>query len=243
MRPERFAAGRLFPAASLALAAWLAAAPVHGAEADGQRFSSFTMNQNEVRFGAHGGYTWEALAWVGTHTDRVFLKSDGETESGEGLQGGEAQILYSWLISDFFDAQAGIRHDFHPAPTRTYAVFALHGLAPYHIEVDASVFLSERADVSARLEAEYDLLITQRWVLQPLVEIDFSAHDVEELDLEAGLTGLELGIRLRYEFTREFAPYVGIVYERDLFATESLAREHGEDPALWSLVAGIRLSF
>ena len=241
-RTARLGAERILLGASLAFAL-LATVPAYGAEVSGQRFSSFKMNQNEVRFGAHGGYVWEALAWVGTHTDKVFLKSDGETESGEGLQAGEAQILYSWQISDFFDAQAGIRHDFHPDPTRTYAVFGLHGLAPYHIEIDAAVFLSERVDVSARLEAEYDLLITQRWVLQPLVEIDFSAQDVDELGIAAGPASLELGIRLRYELAREFAPYVGIVYERDLFATEKLTLERGEDPKLWSLVAGIRLFF
>ena len=235
-------AGRILLSASLTLAL-LAVAPAHGAGAKEQQFSSFKMNQNEIRFGAHEGYIWEAIAWIGTHTDKVYFKSEGERESGEGLHAGEAQILYSWQISDFFDAQAGIRHDFHPDPTRTYAVLALHGLAPYHIEIDAAVFLSERIDVSARLEAEYDLLITQQWVLQPLIEIDFSAQDVDELGIAAGPTSFELGIRLRYEFTRELAPYVGIVYERDLFATERLTLERGEDPQLWSLVAGIRLFF
>lgn len=220
-----------------------AAAPACGAEAHGQTFSSFMMNQNEIRFGARGGYAWEAVAWTGTHADKLYLKSDGERESGEGLHAGEAQVLYSWKISDFFDLQTGLRHDFHPEPTRTHAVLGLHGLAPYHIEIDAAVFLSERVDISARLELESDWPITQQWVLQPLAEIDFSAQDVDELGIAAGPTGVELGIRLRYELAREFAPYVGIVYERDLFATERLTRGRGEDPRLWSMVAGIRLFF
>lgn len=241
-RTARLEAGRIFLGASLALAL-LAAVPAHGAEAKEQQFSSIQINQNEIRFGAHDGYIWEAVAWIGTHTDKVYLKLDGERESGEGLQAGEVQVLYSRKISDFFDAQAGIRHDFHPEPTRTYAVFGLHGLAPYHVEVDAAMFLSERADVSAQLALEHDLLITQQWVLQSLIEIDFSAQDADELGLAAGPTSLELGFRLRYEFTREVAPYVGVVYERDLFATERLTVERGEDPQLWSLVAGVRLFF
>ena len=241
-RTARSEVGRILLGASLTLAL-LPAVPAYGAEAKGQHFTSFKMNQNEIRFGAHEGYIWEAVAWVGTHTDKVYLKSEGERKSGEGLHAGEAQILYGWQISDFFDAQAGIRHDFHPEPTRTYAMFALHGLAPYHIEIDAAIFLSERMDVSTRLEMEYDFLVTQQWVLQPLIEIDFSAQDVDELGIAAGPTSFELGLRLRYEFTREVAPYIGIVYERDLFATERLTVEHGGDPQLWSLVAGVRLFF
>lgn len=241
-RVARLEAGRLLLGASLALAL-LAAVPVYGAEAKEQQFSSIKVSQNEIRFGAHGGYIWAATAWIGTHTDKLYLKLDGERESGEGLEAGEVQVRYSWQISDFFDAQAGVRHDFHPEPTRTYAAFGLHGLAPYHIEIDTTIFLSERMDFSARLELEYDFLITQQWVLQPLIEIDFSAQDVDELGIAAGPTGVELGLRLRYEFTREVAPYIGIVYERDLFATERLTVEHGEDPQLWSLVAGVRLFF
>lgn len=241
-RAARSEAGRILLGASLTLAL-LAAGPAYGAGAKEKQFSSFMMNQNEIRFGAHKGYTWEAVAWIGTHTEKMYLKSEGESESGEGLEAGEVQVRYSWQISDFFDAQAGIRHDFHPEPTRAYAVLGLHGLAPYHIEIDAAIFLSERVDFSARLEMEYDFLITQQWVLQPLIEIDFSAHDVDELGIAAGPTSFELGLRLRYEFAREFAPYIGIVYERDLFATERLTVERGEDPQSWSLVSGIRLFF
>ena len=241
-RPARLGAGRILQGASLTLAL-LAAVPAYGAGAKEQQFSSFKLNQTEIRFGAHKGCIWEAVAWIGTHTEKMYLKSEGETESGEGLEAGEVQVRYSWQISDFFDAQAGVRHDFHPEPTRTYAVLGLHGLAPYHIEIDAAIFFSERMDFSARLEMEYDFLITQQWVLQPLVEIDFSAQDMDELDIAAGPTGFELGLRLRYEFTREVAPYIGIVYERDLFATERLTVKRGEDPQLWSLVAGVRLFF
>ena len=241
-RTARLEAGRIFLGASLTLAL-LAAVPAYGAGAKEQQFSSFKISQNEIRFGAHGGYTWQTVAWIGTHTDKMYLKSEGETESGEGLETGEVQVRYSRQISDFFDVQAGVRHDFHPEPTRTYAVLGLHGLAPYHIEIDAAIFLSERVDFSARLELEYDFLITQQWVLQPLIEIDFSAQDVDELGIAAGPTSFEFGLRLRYEFTREVAPYIGIVYERDLFATERLTVERGEDPQLWSLVSGVRLFF
>lgn len=241
-RAARLEAGHILLGASMTLAL-LVAGPAYGAGAKEQQFSSFQMSQNEIRFGAHKGYTWEAVAWIGTHTEKMYFKSEGESESGEGLEAGEVQILYSWQISDSSDVQAGIRHDFHPEPTRTYAVFGLHGLAPYHIAIDATIFLSERMDVSASLGAEHDLLITQQWVLQSLIEIDFSAQDVDELDIAAGPNSFELGLRLRYELAREFAPYIGIVYERDLFATERITVEGGEDPQLWSLVAGVRFFF
>ena len=104
-RAARSEAGRILLGASLTLAL-LAAGPAYGAGAKEKQFSSFMMNQNEIRFGAHKGYTWEAVAWIGTHTEKMYLKSEGESESGEGLETGEVQVRYSWQISDFFDAQA-----------------------------------------------------------------------------------------------------------------------------------------
>jgi len=221
----------------------LAAAPGYAAGGDDALFTFFQMDQNEVRLGAHKGYVWEAQGWVGTDFDKAFLKTEGEVGFGEGVEAAEVQVLYSRLISDFFDAQAGIRYDFEPDPSRAYAVVGLQGLAPQFFEVDAALFLSEKADVSARLEAEYELLITQRLVLQPLIEVNLSFQDVDELDLAAGPTDVEFGLRLRYEFFREFAPYIGVAYERDLFDTAEITRDHGGDVDALSFVAGIRLFF
>ncbi len=234
--------GRGLVGAVLAFAA-LVASSARAAEGDDRIFTFFKMNQNEVRSGSHISHVWKAHGWIGTDFDKAFVKAESETELGEAVEAAEVQLLYSRLISDFFDAQAGIRHDMEPEPSRTHVVLALHGLAPQFFELDASVFLSEEADLSARFEVEYELLITQRLVLQPAMEIDAFARDVDELEVGSGLSHIELGLRLRYEFLREFAPYIGVAYERDLFETAARARGHAEDVDSLSFVAGVRLFF
>lgn len=228
---------------ALALAV-LTAGPGRAAELDDQIFTFFQMDQNEVRFdGGERTYVWEAQGWAGTDFDKAFLKTEGELELGGGLEAAEVQLLYSRLISDFFDAQIGLRHDFQPGPSRTYAVLGMQGLAPQFFEVDTALFLSDHGDLSARLEAEYELLITQRLVLQPLIEVNLAAQDVDELDIGAGITDIELGLRLRYEIRREIAPYIGLAYERDLFETAAIRRRHGKDIDSLAFVAGLRLFF
>ena len=130
------------------------------------------MDQNEVRLGEHYGYVVEAQGWVGNDFHKAFLKAEVETEFGEGVEAAEVQLLYSRLISDFFDAQAGIRYDFEPEPSRGYAVVGLQGLAPQFFEIDAAIFLSEEADVSARLEAEYELLCRADAARRDAIQVD-----------------------------------------------------------------------
>jgi copper resistance protein B len=122
-------------------------------------------------------------------------------------------------------------------------VLGLQGLAPYWIEVDAALFLSDKGDMTARLEAEYDFRITQKLILQPRAELELSAQKVPELDLGSGITKAEVGVRLRYEIRPELAPYVGIEYERALSATAELKRLGGEEPGDWFLTVGVRTWF
>jgi copper resistance protein B len=119
----------------------------------------------------------------------------------------------------------------------------MQGLAPYFFEVDAAMFVSDRGDVTARVEGEYELLLTQRLILQPRTELEFAAQDVASLDIGAGLSTAELGVRLRYEIVRQFAPYVGVSWTRDVGRTEDLARADGRDPSVVSFVAGVRFWF
>ena len=154
----------------------------------------------------------------------------------------EVQALYSRAIAPFFDFQAGIRQDFAPLD-RTYAVVGIQGLAPYLFEVDAAAFLSDKGDLTARIEAELDQRITQRLVLQPRVEASFSAQDVPELGIGAGLDTVEAGLRLRYHFAREFAPYIGIDQEWRIGQSADYARAEGEDPSVTNYVVGIRFWF
>lgn len=215
------------------------------AELDDQIYTFFQLDQNEYRRTSQGEnvYAWDAQGWVGTDYDKLFLKSEGEQVLGGDLEQAEVQLLYSRLISDFFDAQVGVRYDFRPDPERAYGVIGLQGLAPQFFEVDAALFVSEKGDVSARFEAEYELLITQQLVLQPSAELDIAVQEVEELGIGSGPSGVELGLRLRYEITREFAPYIGVHYESDLFNTADLTRDEGEDVDAISVVAGLRLFF
>jgi copper resistance protein B len=136
-----------------------------------------------------------------------------------------------------------VRHDFKPDPSRTYGVLGIQGLAPYWFEVDAAGFVSNEGDVSARLEAEYDFLFTQKLILQPRTELNFAVQDVKELGIGSGLSTAELGLRLRYEIVREFAPYVGVSWTRLVGKTEDFARDEGEDVSSVSFVAGVPLWF
>ncbi|MDH3239900.1 MAG: copper resistance protein B [Alphaproteobacteria bacterium] len=188
-------------------------------------------------------FVWDAEGWFGGDKEKVWFKTEGEQPIGGKLEEAEVQLLYSRLISDFFDVQAGLRHDIKPDPQRTFAVLGLQGLAPYFFEVDAAAFLSNKGELSARLKGEYELLLTQRLILQPSAELNFSATTVEERGIGSGLTDVELGLRLRYEFVREFAPYIGINWERKVGKTADLARDEGEDTNVFSIVAGIRFWF
>jgi copper resistance protein B len=154
----------------------------------------------------------------------------------------ELQLLYSRAITPFFDVQAGVRQDFEP-DSRAYGVLGLQGLAPYRFEIDAAAFLSEEGDLTARLEAEYDLLLTQRLALQPRVEVEAALDDVPDRALASGFTGAEAGLRLRYEIRREIAPYVGVSWRKALGDTADIVRAAGEEDETTALVAGVRVWF
>ena len=194
-----------------------------------------------VRDGADG-YLWDAQGYYGGTTDRFWFKSEGEGTFGEPIEDVELQALYSKAIGPFFDLQAGVRQDL-AGPDTTYAVIGLQGLAPYMFEVDGAVFLSHRGDLTARLEAELDQRITQRLILQPRAEVHLAAQDVPQLGSGAGLDSVEMGVRLRYEIVREFAPYVGVEQSWRVGNGADYARAAGEDASVTSFVAGIRFWF
>lgn len=186
------------------------------------------------------GFFVDAEAWYGGDIDKFWLKSEIEGEFGNSLEQAEAQGLWSHAIGPFFDLQLGARYDFEPGG-RAHLVAGIQGLAPYWFEVDAAAFLSDKGDVTARVEAEYDLRITQKLILQPKAELDFSLQDIEELGIGSGLSNLEAGLRLRYEVIPQLAPYLGIQYERRIGDTARFRRAAGEDAGGFSLIAGVRI--
>jgi copper resistance protein B len=213
----------------------------HGA----MRVSRFGVDQLEVNLrNGRDGYAWEDLHfWTGGDIDRLWIKSEGEGEFGGSIERAEVQALWSRAISPFFDLQAGVRYDIRPNPERSYFVLGVQGLAPYWFEVDGALFVSHRGDITARFEGEYDQRITQRLILQPRVELDFSLQDVPELGIGSGLSSAEAGLRLRYEIVPDFAPYVGVQYERSFGDTARFSRTAGDDVGGWSLAMGVRAWF
>ena len=194
------------------------------------------------------GYAWDAQFWYGGDIDKLWLKTEGEGEFGGELEDVEVQALWSHAIDPWFDLQAGVRQDFRTGPDRTHLVLGVQGLAPYWFEVEGTVFLSNKGDITARAEIEYDLRITQNLILQPRGEIDFSFQDVRELELGSGLSSAELGARLRYElFPRSgpavVAPYIGVQYERAFSDTARFRRAAGKDVGGWGVLAGVKTWF
>lgn len=196
----------------------------------------------QVRKGKDG-YRWDGEAWYGGDINRLTLKSEGEGALRDQLESAEIQALYSRALDPYWNLQAGVRYDFKPNPSRTYATIGIEGLAPGFFEVEGALFLSNKGELLGRLEGYYDQRITQRLILQPRVELNFAAQDVPENGIGSGLSNAELGLRLRYEIRREFAPYIGVSYDRKVGDTARFARIAGEDVGNTSFVAGIRFWF
>ena len=205
---------------------------------------------DQLEYRANDGedtFNWDGIGWVGGDYQRLWIKTEGDVGLDTGDGEAELQLLYGKLISPFFDLQAGIKYDqvysSEGGPARASGVIGIQGLAPYIFEVDASVFVSQDGDVSARLGAEYQLLLTQRLILQPELETNLAIQDVEEFGVGSGLNDIELGLRLRYEISRKFAPYAGVNWTRKFGDTAELAREEGESTDNFTLVGGLRLLF
>ncbi|MDX8357950.1 copper resistance protein B [Sphingopyxis terrae] len=224
-----------------------AMAPVRArlyAEHGGGSISTIMLDQAEVRVGSgETTYSWDGEARFGGDIDKLVIKSEGEGAFGGAFDRGEGQLLWSRAIGPYFDLQTGLRQDVGPGPSPTYAVLGVEGLAPYWFDVEAALFLSDKGDVTARIEGSYDQRITQRLILQPSAELNVALQDVREQGIGAGLSSAELGLRLRYEIAREFAPYLGYVWEGKIGRSAQLARAVGNDPSRSSVVAGIRFWF
>ncbi len=199
-----------------------------------------SLGELQVRDGENG-YRWEGEAWVGGDLNRFVAKTEGE--GADELEAAEVQALYSRAVSPYFDLQAGLRQDFQSGPKRTYATVGFEGVAPYWFETSGALFLSSKGELLGRLEGTYDLRLTQRWILQPRVEANLSGRDIPELALGSGVANIELGLRLRYEIKREFAPYVGVSFDRKFGGTADYARAAGKDVEATSFVIGLRAWF
>jgi copper resistance protein B len=215
-------------------------------EQGGQSLYQVMLNLAEIQlYQGQVGYRWDGQAWFGTDIDRFVLKSEGGGSFREGFDNAEVQGLYSRAIGPYFYLQAGVRQDLSPSTPlhQTYGTIAIEGLAPYWFEVTGALFVSTRGNVLARLEGYYDQNITQRLILQPRVEFNFAAQNTPEDEIGVGLSNAELGLRLRYEITREFAPYIGISYDTKVGQTAAYTTQGGRASSILSFVTGVRVWF
>ncbi|MGJ7901039.1 copper resistance protein B [Lysobacter sp. 1R34A] len=205
--------------------------------------SYFVLNRLEAVEAEHGSaQAWEGQAWIGTDTDRLWLRSEGEREHGR-TESADLEVLYGRAISPWWDLVAGLKHDFAPADSQSWAAIGVQGLSPYKFEVAATAYVGESGRTALNLEAEYELLLTNRLILQPLIEVELSGRDDPQRGIGSGLSSVEAGLRLRYEITRRFAPYVGVGWERAFGGTADYRRDAGEQVEDTRLVAGLRLWF
>jgi copper resistance protein B len=191
----------------------------------------------------HGkhGLRWDTTNWFGGDRSRLWVKSEGEAIDGV-IDEANVRLFYGRAFSRWFDWLAGVRHDMRPSPTHTWLAIGLHGLAPQWFEIEATAYVGPSGHIAGRFEAEHDVMLTQRLVLQPLVELSLSAEDPDR-GIGAGLSTAEVGFRVRYEVRRELAPYAGVVWHRKLFGTADFAAAQGRDIGGWHLVAGLRTWF
>lgn len=188
------------------------------------------------------GQAWEVTGWAGTDINRLWLRSEGERVGGR-TEGASVDLLYGRSVGPWWDLVAGLRHDSLPGPSDTRLALGVQGLAPYLFEVEATAYLDDEGHASLQLEAGYDLLLTNRLVLQPEIEMELSGARDPGRGVGTGLASVEAGLRLRYEVTRQFAPYLGVVHERAFGDTVDLRRQEGHPARDTRLVAGVRIWF
>ncbi|HWI16761.1 MAG TPA: copper resistance protein B [Vicinamibacterales bacterium] len=202
----------------------------------------FLFDQLEWQGNADGGLNLDALNWIGGDRNRLWIRSELESERSR-VENAFVDVLYGRAIARWWDVVAGVRQDFGVGPGRTWVGGGIQGVAPYWFEVEATAYVGEGGRTHARFEIEYELLLTNRLILQPLLESEFYGKSDPERALGAGLSTIETGLRMRYEFKREFGPYVGITWNRKMFGTADFARAEGERVGAARLAFGLRTWF
>ena len=211
--------------------------------ADDPLLLTVILDQLEMRdVGGDNALSWDGQGWLGRDLRKIWLKTDGERAAGN-TEEAELQFLYSKAVARYWDIQVGMRHDFEPSPSRSWAAIGFKGLAPYFFDIDAAAFIGESGRTALRFEAEYELLLTQRLILTPDIEINLYGQNDPDVGIGSGLSEIEAGLRLRYEIRREFAPYFGVNWSRMFGSTADFAKIAGRDTSEAQLVIGLRTWF
>jgi copper resistance protein B len=202
------------------------------------------FNELEGRFGgSNTEFRWEGQGWVGSDYDKLWIKSEGTLQGNGTLDDGQHQFLYSRAITTFFDLQGGLRSDIDSRPTRNWAALGIQGLAPLFFDLELTGYVSSQGHLAAKLEASYDLLLTQRLILQPQIEVNLYSKADPVRMVGAGFSDIDTGLRLRYEFDRKFAPYIGVVYAGKFGQSADFARRAGESAGGVRFAVGLRVWF
>ena len=215
----------------------------YAASGDDPLLGKFMLDKLEIR-DAEGKnpLIWEAEGWLGKDLNKLWLKSSGERIDGK-IEESETELLYSRAIAPFWDAQIGIRHDEVDNESRDYGTIAIKGLAPYYFETDASLSFGKNGQTKLNASAEYEVMFNQQLILSPEVEFNAYGKDDVAMGVGSGLSNIEAGLRLRYEIKREFAPYIGVNWNKKFGTTADIAQSNGQDISNTQLVAGLRAWF
>lgn len=217
--------------------------PMRPRMGDEDRFGMLLVDRLERAAARDNAATqYEVLAGYGGVYDRAVLKAEGEIDGGE-FEHARTELLWGHAVAAYWDTQLGLRYDGGQEPSRTWLAFGIQGLAPYWFEVDATAYVGEHGRTAFRLEAEYELLLTQKLILQPRIEANVYGKRDAERELGSGLSDLAVGVRLRYEIRRELAPYIGVERSDQFGGTADLARAAGHDTQETRIVAGLRFWF
>ena len=193
-------------------------------------------------YGSQQGIAWVGQGWMGGDFDKLWIKSEGATLGGK-TRDSKVEALWAHAILPFWDAQTGIRHDVGAGPSREWAAFGVQGISPYWFDVELTGYVGEEGRTAVRLKTEYDLYLTQRLILKPEIELNAYGKPDRARAIGAGLADGQFAMRLRYEFTRRFAPYVGFLYCRRFAGSANLARQAGEPAIDQRAVAGVEFFF
>jgi copper resistance protein B len=210
---------------------------------DTRSLGKVLFDQLEWRHTAEGSAAvWDAQGWYGGDYNKLWIRSEGERVGGK-THDARADVLWDRNIARWWSLQAGARQDFGEGPSRTWAALGVQGLAPYWFDVEATFYVGEEGRTAARLRTECDLLLTQRLILQPEAELNAYGKADPARQIGSGVSDLDLGLRLRYEFRREFAPYVGVSWRKLFGETADQARSAGAGASDVQFLAGLRIWF
>lgn len=214
------------------------------AMSDDARFAMLMIDQLEYVRDNHGNNSalLDGYLWYGKDFNKLWLKFEGEQTHGK-LEDLRTEALWNHATSSYWGTQLGVRQDSGEGPDRTWAAFGVQGLAPYWFDTEATFYVGQRGRTAARVQFEYEELLTQRLVLQPKFEVNLYGKDDPQRGIGSGLSDAELGVRLRYEVRREFAPYIGVVWRQRFGRTADFARAQGEPADDLQFVVGVRLWF